>query len=80
MSFEQREGSGALFKNKKAKDTHPDYRGPCKIGGTIYDISAWIKEGPKGKYMSLNFQVPKPVGQPNKAPEPPADFDDEIGF
>ena len=47
--------SGALFKNdKKEKDTHPDYRGSINVEGTDYWISAWIKDGKSGKFMSLS--------------------------
>lgn len=58
MAYEQREGSGALFKNaKKEKENQPDYQGDCKVGGVKYRLSAWIKEGAKGKWMSLSIQV-----------------------
>jgi hypothetical protein len=47
-------GTGALFKNdKKEKPAHPDYRGDCTIHGKKFWISGWIKDGKKGKYMSL---------------------------
>jgi len=49
-----RDMSGALFKNlQREKDTHPHYRGDITIEGRKYWLSAWIKEGKKGKYMSL---------------------------
>ena len=50
-------GHGALFKNdKKEKPSHPDYRGDCTIDGRKFWMSAWIKEGQKGKYMSVAFR------------------------
>lgn len=55
---EQRDNSGALFKNDKGdNDKRPDYRGDCLIDGTKYEIAAWIKDGRKGKFMSLSFKV-----------------------
>jgi hypothetical protein len=59
--FEQRDNSGSLFKNdRKEKDSHPDYTGKCMIGGIEYYISSWVKEGNKGKWMSMAF---KPVNE-----------------
>jgi hypothetical protein len=76
---EQRENSGILFKNKWKKDAkHPDYKGTLSVGGEQYRISAWIKEGEGGKFLSLALQPadeqqrPKVVGG--------RDYDDEIGF
>lgn len=59
MSYEQRDNSGALFKNDKGgNDKRPDYRGSIKLGGVEYELAAWIKESSKGaKYMSLTGKV-----------------------
>lgn len=55
MPYEQREGQGSLFTNDKKKDEkHPDYKGSILIGGNEYWLSAWIKSGKKGKFMSLS--------------------------
>ena len=54
MAYEQREGQGSLFKNdQKESEKHPDYRGDCTVGGVKYWLSAWIKEGKNGKFMSI---------------------------
>ncbi len=48
---------GALFKNdRKDSDKHPDYSGNVNVGGIEYWLSAWIKEGKKGKFMSLSVK------------------------
>lgn len=54
MGYEKRDNSGTLFKNtRKQKDTHADYEGSIIVDGREYFLNAWIKEGQKGKFMSL---------------------------
>jgi hypothetical protein len=57
MAYEQRDGQGSLFKNDEKKtEKHPDYRGECMIDGKKFWLSAWIKTGKNGKFMSLALQ------------------------
>lgn len=54
---EQKNMSGVLFKNdRKEKDSHPDYTGNAMIHGQEFWMSAWIKEGRNGKFMSFSFR------------------------
>lgn len=70
MAWEMTEGSGSLFKNdKEGNEKRPDYRGELLVGGQIYFISAWIREGKKGKFMSLSVK-PKPDKAPEVLPSP----------
>jgi len=56
---------GVLFKNdRKELDNHPDYKGSINCDGVDYWLSAWIKEGQKGKFMSLSI---KPKDETPKA-------------
>lgn len=49
--------SGALFNNdRKEQDNHPDRTGSATIDGREYWVNAWIKEGKKGKFLSLSFK------------------------
>lgn len=56
--FEHKDNSGSLFKNEqREKDTHPHMTGTAKINGVEYWVSAWTKEGQKGRWQSLAFKV-----------------------
>ena len=57
--MENKNNSGAIFKNNKTKDTQPDYRGTVKVNNVEMDISLWVKESAKGtKFFSASFQEP----------------------
>lgn len=48
---------GALFKNdRKESDSHPGYTGTINVAGVDYWLSAWVKEGNKGKFFSLSVK------------------------
>lgn len=83
MAYEQRELSGSLFKNEKREtDKHPNMQGSALINGVEYWVSAWTKEGAKGKWQSLAFKPKerdeKPAPEPRKSSV--ADMDDDIPF
>lgn len=77
--WEPKEGSGSLFKaDQKGNEKAPGYRGDIMLGGVVYEIAGWVKEGKNGKFFSLN-------GKPKVAPSgvfPPtgsiADMADDI--
>jgi len=71
---------GVLFKNdRKEKDTHPDYKGSCEINGEEMWMSAWLKQGKNGTFMSFSF-TPKEQPKQQSAPPAPIDFDSDIPF
>ena len=76
MAYEMKDGSGALFRNDKGDNpARPDYRGDLMIDGTVYEIAGWLKEGAKGKFLSLSV---KPKEAKPEAKKPPVD--EEIPF
>lgn len=88
MPYELKELSGSLFKNdRREKDTHPQMQGTCLIDGVEYFISAWTKEGAKGRWQSLAFKRKDAKhsggstqpGKPNVQKHVPQDSD-EIPF
>ena len=79
MAYEQKDGSGALFKNdrKEPGSNQPDYRGDANVNGEVVEIAAWIK--PKangGNFMSLSFK-PKSDYKGESKKANPADMEDD---
>lgn len=72
------DNSGALFKNdKQGNATWADYKGSITIDGEEYWLSAWIKEGKDGKFMSLAVKPKGPTQKlAAKAPARRTDSDD----
>lgn len=83
---------GVLFKNdRKEKETHPDYKGSVNVDGVEMWLSAWLKTGGKGTFMSLSVQRKEAQAAPaqtqaatrQKIAPPTAGFDqidDDIPF
>ena len=56
MAYVPKEGSGSLFKNdRKTTETHPDYTGSIMVNNREHYLSAWVKEGTKGKFFSVSI-------------------------
>ena len=82
MSYDNT-NSGALFKNdRKEKEMHPDYKGSINVNGVEFWVSAWIKEGQKGKFMSLSVQPKeaKAPAKPARQSRPSREDDESIPF
>jgi len=81
MAYEIRELSGSLFKNeKKTEEKHPQMQGSCLIEGIEYWVSAWTKEGTKGRWQSLSFKRKDAKSDAKPAPASIEQMDDDIPF
>ncbi len=83
MTDKKYDNSGILFKNeRRTQDNHPEYTGSVTIDGKEMWLSAWVKQGAKGKFFSLAFKLKdakKPAASTN--PNPPAETsDDDVPF
>lgn len=68
---------GVLFKNdKKGNEKAPDYTGKMNVNGKEMRLAAWIREGAKGKFMSLSVSEPMKKESPGKIEE----MDDDLPF
>jgi hypothetical protein len=82
LAYEHKPGTFSLFKNDKGdNDRRPDYTGEgLSLDGTPIKVSAWLKQGAKGKFMSCKFEE-KNMGAPRvltpKNPPQGDKFDDE---
>jgi uncharacterized protein (DUF736 family) len=58
--MEQRNNSGVLFRNHRKNEgsKQPDYRGELMIDGAMFEISAWEREGKRGRFLSIAIQDP----------------------
>lgn len=57
MAYEQKELTGALFKNdKRSNENAPNAKGTAKIDGVEYYVAAWTKKDKNGNpWQSLSF-------------------------
>lgn len=74
--FERKNGTGNLFLNENKKtDKHPDMTGTLlSLDGIEYYISAWTREGKKGKYLSISIREKNSVGKIQGNDTPTTDF------
>ena len=57
--METKQNGGAIFKNEKKADTHPDYKGTINVDGQDKEIALWVKQSAKGTtYFSVKISEP----------------------
>jgi hypothetical protein len=58
----ENKNSGALYRNKKEKQTQPDYSGNCTLDGKQYRIAGWLNKSKSGNnYLRLLFTEQQPA-------------------
>ena len=57
MSYDNT-NTGAIFKNDKKADNHPDYKGKINVKGEEFEIALWVKDGKSGKFFSAKISEP----------------------
>ena len=68
MAYEHKESFGVLFKEtEKKNEKGPDYRGNIMLGGKLYELAGWKKEGAKGTFLSLKGGEPRAKDAPRGA-------------
>ena len=81
MAYEQKPGDFTLFKNdKEGNEKRPDYTGSgLGLDGKKIKVSAWIKQGKNGKFMSCTIQA-KTRGEPARQSAIAPDIDMDVPF
>jgi len=74
--------SGTLSKNERKREgkNDPDYSGSAEVDGAAYWLSAWVKAGQNGKFLSLSFRPKEEPKRPPVEDEGPEGFDDDLPF
>ena len=82
MAFEQKDNSGAIFKNnKKQNENSPPLTGNALIGGVEYWVSGWTKTDKNGeKWISFAFKPKNPTGNQQQSTKAVDLDEDSIPF
>ncbi len=81
MSYDKT-NTGILFKNDRKEEgsKQPDYTGTINVDGKELELAAWIRQGPKAKFMSLSVKPKREQAAKTSTPAPArsADVDSDI--
>ncbi len=71
MAYQAKPGTGSLFKNEsKESSNHPDYKGSyLDHDGQEFWLSAWVKKGSKGTFLSIASTAKKDKAHVSDGPK-----------
>lgn len=70
---------GVIFKQaEKQHAKSPDYWGKAQVSGVEYKLAGWIKEGKKGKFISIKLTAPGVDPGMNRRDDPPMPVGDPL--
>lgn len=78
--FVHKPGTGSFFKNsyKEEGSNQPDWKGKINHEGELIEFAGWIKDGKKGKYISLSVDTPQ--DRPSAPKRNAVQEDDDLPF
>lgn len=59
MSYDNT-NTGAIFKNDKKAENHPDYRGTINVDGVDKEIALWVKTSKDGTKQFFSAKISEP--------------------
>lgn len=57
--------TGAIFKNEKKADNHPDYKGKINVDGKEKEIALWVKTSKDGTKTFFSAKISEPFQKEN---------------
>jgi len=59
MSYDNT-NTGAIFKNDKKAENHPDYKGKINVDGIEKEIALWLKTSKDGSKQFFSVKISEP--------------------
>lgn len=66
IQMEQKNNTGAIFKNEKTSDAQPDYRGKITVDGKQWEIALWVRESQANSKKYFSAAIKEPYVKPTE--------------